>query len=44
MLEHIQTIDYPDIAQKLCNKLLVSIDNTTPPLGILICGTGIGMV
>ena len=36
--------DYPDIAQKLCNKLLVSInDNTTPPLGILICGTGIGI-
>ena len=37
--------DYPDIAQKLCNKLLVSINDNTliSTLGILICGTGIGI-
>lgn len=39
--------DYPDIAQKLCKQLLVSINNnklpSLPPLGILICGTGIGI-
>jgi ribose 5-phosphate isomerase B len=31
--------DYPDIAKSLCKKVLEEPDN----LGILICGTGIGM-
>ena len=31
--------DYPDIAQKLCNKVLENTNN----IGIIICGTGIGM-
>lgn len=32
-------VDYPDYAQKLCNK----ITQTPSSKGILICGTGIGM-
>ncbi|MBO5873136.1 MAG: ribose 5-phosphate isomerase B [Clostridia bacterium] len=33
------SVDYPDIAVKVCNK----ITNGEAQLGILICGTGIGM-
>ena len=33
------SVDYPDIALKLCNKLLAKEGE----FGILICGTGIGM-
>jgi ribose 5-phosphate isomerase B len=32
-------VDYPDIAEKVSKKVIVSKDN----LGILICGTGIGI-
>lgn len=32
--------DYPDIASKVCEKVL---ENKDENLGILICGTGIGM-
>ena len=36
--------DYPDIAQKLCNKLVNNkLVNNHSSLGILICGTGIGI-
>lgn len=31
--------DYPDIALKLCNVLTKNIDS----VGILVCGTGVGM-
>ena len=34
--------DYPDIAKSLCNELLVK-DEDCNKVGILICGTGIGM-
>ena len=32
-------IDYPDVAKKLCSKVLENTNN----LGIIICGTGIGV-
>lgn len=32
-------IDYPDVAKELCHKVLESSNN----LGIIICGTGIGV-
>ncbi len=35
----IESVDYPDIAQVLCTKLL----NGEAERGILLCGTGIGM-
>ena len=34
----LESVDYPDIAQKLCKKVLESKSK-----GILICGAGIGM-
>lgn len=33
------SVDYPDIAQKVCEKIL----NGESDRGILLCGTGIGM-
>ena len=33
-----ESVDYPDFASKLCDKILKN-----KSLGILICGTGIGM-
>lgn len=33
------SVDYPDIAEKMCKNILESSSN----LGILICGTGIGI-
>lgn len=33
------SVDYPDIAEKLCNGIL----DGEAELGILVCGTGIGM-
>ncbi len=33
------SVDYPDIASKLCNGII----NNQAQLGILVCGTGIGM-
>lgn len=33
-------VDYPDYAERLCAKLLA---DESKPLGVLICGTGIGM-
>ncbi len=35
----VKSVDYPDIAEKLCD----SIVNGENELGILVCGTGIGM-
>lgn len=35
------SVDYPDIAELVCNKLKATNDPTTR--GILICGTGIGI-
>lgn len=35
----VKSVDYPDIAEKLCG----SIVNGENELGILVCGTGIGM-
>ena len=34
-----ESVDYPDFARKLTNEVLKDPDN----LGILICGTGVGM-
>ena len=34
-----ESVDYPDYAQKLCKKLL----EDKADLGVLVCGTGIGM-
>lgn len=34
-----EAVDYPDIAEKVCEKVLENSDNK----GILICGTGIGI-
>jgi len=34
-----ETTDYPDIAKKVCKKVLESIENK----GILVCSTGIGI-
>jgi ribose 5-phosphate isomerase B len=36
----LESVDYPDYAQKLCRKLLSNKDEYR---GILICGTGVGM-
>ncbi len=35
----LSAIDYPDIAKKTCEKILENKDN----IGLLFCGTGIGM-
>ncbi len=35
----LQSVDYPDIASRVCE----SIQNSDCQLGILVCGTGIGM-
>ena len=35
-----ERVDYPDVAEELCTKLLSDND---AEFGILICGTGIGM-
>ncbi|MFW5488600.1 MAG: ribose 5-phosphate isomerase B [Desulfovibrio sp.] len=37
--DNTNSCDYPEYAQKLCRKVL----DTPDSLGILICGTGIGM-
>ncbi|MCM1334695.1 MAG: ribose 5-phosphate isomerase B [Bacteroides sp.] len=34
-----ETVDYPDIAEAVCKKVLESEDNR----GVLICGTGVGI-
>lgn len=34
-----EAVDYPDIAEKVCERVLENSDNK----GILICGTGIGI-
>ena len=35
-----ESVDYPDIAREVCEKLAESPN----ALGILVCGTGIGMM
>ena len=37
------SVDYPDIAKIVCTKINHDIDNNVKSMGILICGTGIGM-
>ena len=37
--DNVESVDYPLIAKAVCDKVLEDNDN----LGILICGTGIGM-
>jgi ribose 5-phosphate isomerase B len=37
------SVDYPDIAKTVCTKINHDIDNNVKSIGILICGTGIGM-
>lgn len=37
--DSVESVDYPLIAKKVCDEVLTDEDN----LGILICGTGIGM-
>ena len=37
-----ESCDYPDIAKKVCNKL-INKNKITKSLGILICGSGIGI-
>lgn len=34
------SVDYPDMAESLCQEMLKDVDNNR---GILICGSGIGM-
>jgi ribose 5-phosphate isomerase B len=34
-----EAVDYPDVAEKVCTKVLENEDNK----GVLICGTGIGI-
>ncbi len=39
-----ESVDYPDYAQKLCNKLPKNLtENSIKEFGILICGSGIGI-
>ena len=37
------SVDYPDIAKIVCHKIITDIENNIDSIGILICGTGIGM-
>jgi len=36
-----ESVDYPDFAHKVCEK--VEADSTGNTVGILVCGTGLGM-
>ena len=38
-----ESIDYPDIAKVLCTAINNDLQNNLYSIGILICGTGIGM-
>ena len=37
------SVDYPDIAKVVCEKINNDLNNNIKSIGILICGTGIGM-
>lgn len=37
----IESVDYPDFAGKLCQKLIEANDDHT--LGVLVCGSGVGI-
>lgn len=39
----INSVDYPDIAKIVCEKINSDLENNIESMGILICGTGIGM-
>ena len=39
----IDSVDYPDIAKIVCEKINNDLNNNIKSIGILICGTGIGM-
>jgi ribose 5-phosphate isomerase B len=39
----IDSVDYPDIAKLVCEKVNSDLSNNIKSIGILICGTGIGM-
>ena len=37
------SVDYPDLAQAVAEQVARESGHDNPPLGILVCGTGIGM-
>ena len=39
----VDSVDYPDIAKLVCEKVNSDLSNNIKSIGILICGTGIGM-
>ena len=39
----VDSVDYPDIAKLVCEKVNNDLNNNIKSVGILICGTGIGM-
>tara|TARA_B100001175_G_C18977316_1_gene388153 strand:+ start:86 stop:505 length:420 start_codon:yes stop_codon:yes gene_type:complete len=39
----VDSVDYPDIAKLVCEKVNSDLGNNIKSVGILICGTGIGM-
>ena len=39
----VDSVDYPDIAKLVCEKVNSDLNNNIKSVGILICGTGIGM-
>lgn len=39
----VDSVDYPDIAKLVCEKVNSDLDNNIKSIGILICGSGIGM-
>ncbi|KAF4720247.1 hypothetical protein FOZ63_009568 [Perkinsus olseni] len=38
-----ESIDYPDFAEKACKTLLSISDDTTKALGVVMCGSGLGI-
>ena len=39
----LDSVDYPDISKLVCEKVNSDLGNNIKSVGILICGTGIGM-
>nr|ABV22160.1 ribose/galactose isomerase [Perkinsus chesapeaki] len=37
------SVDYPDFAEKTCKTLLSTSDDTSKALGVVICGSGLGI-
>ena len=40
---NVKSVDYPDIAKIVCEKIIEDENNNIKSNGILICGTGIGI-